>query len=165
METRRQIAIVIALGALSLGALSACGGSNEASGTLGGEVTIGTGTIPTSTPVNTDAAADTTAATTTADTTAATTAADSGATTAASQGDAAAGATVYASAGCAACHTLAAAGSAGTVGPNLDEAKPDYALVMEFVTNGKGAMPSFSGQLSETDIQNVSAYVSQNAGK
>ncbi len=156
METRRHIAIVIALGALSLGALSACGGSNEASGTLGGEVTIGTGTVPTSTPANTDAAADTNAATTTA---------DSGATTAASQGDAAAGATVYASAGCAACHTLAAAGSAGTVGPNLDEAKPDYALVMERVTNGKGAMPSFSGQLSETDIQNVAAYVSQNAGK
>ncbi len=156
METRRQIAIIIALGALSLGALSACGGSNEAAGTLGGEVTIGTGTVPTSTPVNTDAAADTNAATT---------AADSGATTAASQGDAAAGATVYASAGCAGCHTLAAAGSTGTVGPNLDEAKPNYALVMEFVTNGKGAMPSFSGQLSETDIQNVAAYVSQNAGK
>jgi mono/diheme cytochrome c family protein len=36
---------------------------------------------------------------------------------------------------------------------------------MEFVTNGKGAMPAYAGQLSETDIQNVSAYVSQNAGK
>jgi len=156
METRRQIAIVIALGALSLGVLSACGGSNEASGTLGGEVTIGMSTVPTSTPVNTDAAADTNAATTTA---------DSGATTAASQGDAAAGAAIYTSAGCGGCHTLAAAGSAGAVGPNLDEAMPDYALVMELVTNGKGGMPSFSGQLSETDIQNVSAYVSQNAGK
>ena len=57
------------------------------------------------------------------------------------------------------------AGAAGNVGPNLDEVKPDYATVMQFVTNGQGAMPSFSGQLSETDIQNVAAYVSQNAGK
>src|SRR3712207_8136636 len=29
------------------------------------------------------------------------------------------------SASCASCHTLAAANAAGTVGPNLDEAKPD----------------------------------------
>jgi mono/diheme cytochrome c family protein len=36
---------------------------------------------------------------------------------------------------------------------------------MEFVTNGKGAMPAYSGQLSEDDIKNVAAYVSQNAGK
>ena len=37
-------------------------------------------------------------------------------------GDAAAGETVFASAGCGACHTLSAAGSSGTVGPNLDDA-------------------------------------------
>ena len=49
MENRRLIAIVIAIGALSLGVLSACGGS-DAVGTLGGEVTIGTGTNPTETP-------------------------------------------------------------------------------------------------------------------
>jgi mono/diheme cytochrome c family protein len=36
-------------------------------------------------------------------------------------GDAAAGKTVFMSAGCAACHTLKAAGSTGTVGPNLDD--------------------------------------------
>ncbi|MGI9186351.1 MAG: c-type cytochrome [Gaiellales bacterium] len=150
---------MIALGALSLGLLTACGGGTDAVGTLGGQVTIGTGTNPTDTPV--DGGGD---ATTSADT-GATTAADTGATTAASEGDAAAGEAVFASAGCGGCHTLAAAGSTGAVGPNLDEAKPDYALVMERVTNGQGAMPSFSGQLSETDIQNVAAYVSQNAGK
>ena len=44
MEKRRLIAIVIALGALSLGLLTACGGGTDAAGTLGGEVTIGTGT-------------------------------------------------------------------------------------------------------------------------
>ena len=74
-------------------------------------------------------------------------------------GDAAAGEAVFASAGCASCHTLEAAGATGTVGPNLDEAKPDHALVVERVTNGKGAMPSFKGQLDESEIQNVAAYV------
>ena len=46
-----------------------------------------------------------------------------------------------------------------TVGPNLDQAKPDAALVVDRVTNGKGAMPSFEGQLSEKQIQDVAAYV------
>lgn len=155
MENRRLIAIVIAIGALSLGVLSACGGS-DAVGTLGGEVTIGTGTNPTETPI--DEAGATTAE-------AATTEAAGETTAAAAEGDAAAGAAIFTSAGCGGCHTLAAAGSAGAVGPNLDEAKPDYATVMQFVTNGQGAMPSFSGQLSEDDIKNVAAYVSQNAGK
>ncbi|MEI7439924.1 MAG: cytochrome c [Thermoleophilia bacterium] len=156
METRRLIAIVIALGALTLGILTACGGGTDAAGTLGGEVTIGTGTNPTSTPIVTS---DVDPAATTA-------AASTGATTAAAaEGDAAAGAAVYSSAGCGGCHTLAAAGSAGNVGPNLDQLKPDYAAVMKQVTNGGNGMPAFSGTLSAADIQNVSAYVSQNAGK
>ena len=79
-------------------------------------------------------------------------------------GDAAAGATVFASAGCGGCHTLAAANTSGTVGPNLDEASPSADHVVERVTNGKGAMPSFKDQLSEQQIQDVAAYVSENAG-
>jgi mono/diheme cytochrome c family protein len=75
------------------------------------------------------------------------------------QGNAEAGAEVFSSAGCGGCHVLEAAGSSGTVGPNLDEAKPDHALVVERVTNGKGAMPSFKDQLSEQQIQDVAAYV------
>jgi mono/diheme cytochrome c family protein len=82
----------------------------------------------------------------------------------AAQGDAAAGKQVFESAGCAGCHTLADAGSTGNVGPNLDEAKPDHALVVERVTNGQGAMPSFKDQLSEEQIQDVAAYVSGAAG-
>ncbi len=35
-------------------------------------------------------------------------------------------ATIFTSAGCVGCHTLAAANATGTVGPNLDQAKPDY---------------------------------------
>ena len=68
---------------------------------------------------------------------------------------------MFASAGCVSCHTLEAAGASGTVGPNLDEAKPDHDLVVDRVTNGKGVMPSFKGQLSEKQIQDVAAYVVQ----
>jgi cytochrome c6 len=75
------------------------------------------------------------------------------------EGDPAAGEAVFASAGCGGCHTLEAAAATGNVGPNLDEAKPDQALVIERVTNGMGVMPSFKGQLSEQQIQDVAAYV------
>ena len=71
---------------------------------------------------------------------------------------------MFASAGCATCHTLSDAGATGTVGPNLDEAKPSEALVVERVTNGMGAMPSFTDQLSEEQITEVAAYVSAAAG-
>ena len=80
-------------------------------------------------------------------------------------GGAADGKTIFATAGCTGCHTLKAAGSTGTVGPNLDEAKPPKELVIDRVTNGKGGMPSFKGQLSDAQIQAVATYVSENAGK
>lgn len=79
----------------------------------------------------------------------------------ASAGDPAAGKEVFASAGCGACHVLADAGTSGTVGPNLDEAKPSRELVVERVTNGKPPMPSFKDQLSEKQIEDVAAYVVQ----
>ena len=77
------------------------------------------------------------------------------------QGDASNGAKVFASAGCGGCHTLEAAGSSGTVGPNLDQAQPDASLVIQRVTNGQGAMPSFADSLSEQEIADVAAYVSE----
>jgi len=80
-------------------------------------------------------------------------------------GNAAAGKSVFASAGCGGCHTLAAAGTNGNIGPNLDTAKPDAALVTTRVTNGKGVMPSFKGQLNPQQIADVAAYVSGTAGK
>ena len=82
----------------------------------------------------------------------------------ASAGDPTAGKAVFASAGCTACHTLAAAGATGTVGPSLDEKKPAFDRVVDRVTNGKGGMPSFSGQLSEQQIKDDAAFVSQSAG-
>jgi cbb3-type cytochrome c oxidase subunit III len=75
------------------------------------------------------------------------------------------GKAIFASAGCAGCHTLADAGSNGTVGPNLDEAKPSKEHVVEMVTNGGGGMPAFKGQLSEAQIEAVAEYVSSVAGK
>jgi mono/diheme cytochrome c family protein len=77
------------------------------------------------------------------------------------KGDPAAGKAVFASAGCGGCHTLEAAGSTGAVGPNLDQAKPDAALVVERVTNGKSPMPSFGDQLDKKQIDDVAAYVVQ----
>ena len=81
------------------------------------------------------------------------------------KGDPVAGKQVFETAGCKSCHTLKDAGATGTVGPNLDEAKPPDALVVDRVTNGKGVMPSFSGQLSPKQIADVAAYVSSVAGK
>ena len=85
-------------------------------------------------------------------------------TTPGGEGDAAAGKEVFASAGCGSCHTLADAGASGSVGPNFDSVKPSYALVVDRVTNGKAAMPSFKGQLDEQQIKDVAAYVSSVAG-
>lgn len=80
------------------------------------------------------------------------------------KGDPAAGKQVFATAGCEGCHTLADAGSTGTVGPNLDDRQPSYDKVVERVTNGKSPMPSFSGTLTPQQIQDVAAYVSTVAG-
>jgi mono/diheme cytochrome c family protein len=75
------------------------------------------------------------------------------------------GKAIFASAGCSGCHTLAAAGASGTVGPNLDEAKPSKELAIDRVTNGRGGMPSFKGQLSDAQIEAVATFVAENAGK
>ena len=68
-------------------------------------------------------------------------------------------------ANCGSCHTLADAGTAGTIGPNLDQAKPSKELVVDRVTNGMGAMPSFKDSLDAEQIQAVAEYVSSTAGK
>jgi mono/diheme cytochrome c family protein len=128
------IALVFAVG------LAACGGEEEASP----EPEDTTGTITTTDTETTDE-------TTTGEEPA--------------EGDPVAGKEVFLGAsGCGSCHTLADAGTSGTIGPNLDDAQPSSDLVVERVTNGAGAMPSFSSTLSEEDIANVAAYVSTAAG-
>ncbi len=62
---------------------------------------------------------------------------------------------------CALCHTLEAAGATGTIGPSLDELRPDKARVMEAVRTGIGVMPRFADQLSEQQIEAVADFVAR----
>ena len=66
---------------------------------------------------------------------------------------------------CASCHTLKAAGTTGTVGPNLDQLKPSQAIVQHQVEVGGGVMPAFKGKLSDAQIAAVAKFVSSSAGK
>ena len=79
-------------------------------------------------------------------------------------GDPVAGKQVFETAGCKGCHTLKDAGATGTVGPNLDQAKPPLSLAVMRVTQGAGAMPSFKGQLTTKQIADVTAYVVKATG-
>lgn len=61
---------------------------------------------------------------------------------------------------CALCHTLKDAGASGSVGPSLDELKPDRARVAQALKNGIGQMPAFT-QLTEAQVQALARYVEQ----
>jgi mono/diheme cytochrome c family protein len=138
---RASIVLVLLVGAIGLAA-AGCGG--EETKTAAPETTEGT--LPTPT-----------------ETTTTTTETDGGG---AAQGDPVAGKAVFqGSSGCTGCHTLADAGASGTVGPNLDETMPNYDLVVDRVTNGRGGMPSFKDSLSEQQIADVAAYISSAAGQ
>ena len=63
--------------------------------------------------------------------------------------------------GCNACHTLADANAAGSVGPSFDgNPNLDKAYAVGVITDGRGPMPSFSWMGTE-DIDLVAAYVVQ----
>jgi len=66
---------------------------------------------------------------------------------------------------CASCHTLAATGATGGIGPNLDEARPPRERVRTMIRNGalSGAMPA--ALLTGDDAERVAAYVSRVAGR
>jgi mono/diheme cytochrome c family protein len=146
------VLLVAALGIVAAG----CGGEENQSAapeTVQGEVTT---TETTSTETETTTSETTTSSESTTTET-------SGAPP---TGDPVAGKAIFTGAsGCTGCHTLADAGSSGTVGPNLDDAMPDAALVMDRVTHGRGVMPPFAGTLTEQQIADVAAYVSSVAGK
>ena len=69
------------------------------------------------------------------------------------------------SANCSSCHTLAAAGASGTIGPNLDTLKPPLSVTKNQVIHGGGVMPAFKGKLTDKQIDAVSKFVASNAGK
>jgi mono/diheme cytochrome c family protein len=66
-------------------------------------------------------------------------------------------------ANCGTCHTMKAAATHGTIGPNLDSTKLAFATIVNVVTNGKsgsaGTMPPFKGNLTTEQIQDVAAFV------
>lgn len=134
-------------------ALAACS-SDNAKGPSEAEVQDAVST-------KTEAAKTTTQATTTEATT--TTEAKTTTETTATTDTAAAGKEVFTT-NCAGCHTLAAAGASGQVGPNLDQLKPSKATVEAKVKGGGGGMPAFDGQLSPEEITAVADYVSSSAG-
>jgi cbb3-type cytochrome c oxidase subunit III len=68
-------------------------------------------------------------------------------------------------ANCGSCHTLAAAGTSGKIGPNLDQLKPSLARAQKQVINGGAVMPAFKGKLTPAQIKAVAKYVSSAAGK
>ena len=119
----------------------------------------GTSTGAATTPAPPPAPTTTQATTTTQTTTTTTTGGGGGGSALVAQGK-----QVFETAGCTSCHTLKDANATGTVGPNLDEAKPSRDKVVERVSNGKGVMPSFKGQLTPQQIAAVAAYVSTVAG-
>ena len=60
---------------------------------------------------------------------------------------------------CALCHTLADAGAAGAVGPDLDALRPGLETVVSAVRDGVGVMPPQAGFLTEEEIRAVARYV------
>lgn len=67
-------------------------------------------------------------------------------------------------ANCAGCHTLAAAGASGAVGPSLDQVKPTLARLRSKIPAGGSVMPAFAGRLSGAQIEAVAQFVSSAVG-
>jgi mono/diheme cytochrome c family protein len=66
-------------------------------------------------------------------------------------------------ANCGSCHALSDAGTSGAIGPDLDGLGLDATAVEAQVRNGGGGMPAFEGELSEGEIEAVSAYVAESS--
>jgi mono/diheme cytochrome c family protein len=81
-----------------------------------------------------------------------------------SSGGGSPGAKVFADAGCGNCHTMRAANAKGTIGPDLDQLRPNEQKVVKQVTNGGNGMPAFKDKLTPTEIQQVAAFVATAAG-
>jgi mono/diheme cytochrome c family protein len=70
------------------------------------------------------------------------------------------GAVVWSKAGCGTCHTLTAAGSTGTSGPNLDPLQLAPAEIAAKVRSGGGGMPAFTKRIAPKNIDQLAAFVS-----
>jgi mono/diheme cytochrome c family protein len=88
-----------------------------------------------------------------------------------------AGAQVFANNGCGGCHTLAAANSGGTTGPDLDEVLPgqEESMIEESIVNPEaeiakgypaGVMPQeFGEKLSKEELEQLVEYLSESTSK
>jgi mono/diheme cytochrome c family protein len=102
-------------------------------------------------------------------------------TTQAVKGDAKAGAKLFVSQGCGGCHTFKPAGTNGTVGPDLDKLadyakKANQGSLAEFTHESiaspssyieqgyPNSMPDFGSTLSDKQIADLVAYLTQNLG-
>ncbi|GLQ55487.1 c-type cytochrome [Devosia nitrariae] len=65
---------------------------------------------------------------------------------------------------CAVCHQLAAAEATGTLGPSLDQLKPDAQTVRAALLEGPGVMPEYGDKLTMEQMELISAYVAAVAG-
>jgi cytochrome c6 len=63
---------------------------------------------------------------------------------------------------CGGCHTLSAAGTSGTTGPNLDDVSLDAGAIEGIVRDGRGGMPAFGDQLSDDEVAAVADFVASN---
>lgn len=64
---------------------------------------------------------------------------------------------------CGTCHVLAAAGTTGTIGPNLDETRPPLDRSIRQITEGGGGMPAFGDQLTEEQIRALAEFIVESA--
>jgi mono/diheme cytochrome c family protein len=153
---RTALVLVVVTAALGVAA-AGCGGEETVTATP--DTVEGTTTETTETDTTETETTETTGTETTETTETETTTEPS------AEGDPVAGKEVFLGASaCGGCHTLADAGATGAVGPNFDETKPSFELALDRVTNGHGAMPSFSATLSEQQLADVASYVSSAAG-
>ena len=65
-------------------------------------------------------------------------------------------------ASCGGCHTLEAAGTTGTTGPNLDESRTSLEEAIRQIANGGGGMPAFQDDLGEEQVRALAEYVVEN---
>jgi sulfite dehydrogenase len=65
---------------------------------------------------------------------------------------------------CGGCHTLEAAGTNGSTGPELTNIGLTSGEVAKQVQNGGGGMPDFQGDLTEKQINAVAQFVDDNDG-
>lgn len=62
---------------------------------------------------------------------------------------------------CGSCHTLAAAGTAGTTGPNLDTSKMNVKAMLAQIAKGGNGMPAFEGTLTPEQIKLIAEYIDE----